>query len=178
MEKKPERIQDVINRVFRPPVERASLSLCHEPPPCVLSNDDKVLLCSVVKLWLNGADLACTFADMLVAADQKPEAIAKAMWSIDRMLEKLPPGEEARKLADMRGILARQRTLPEAEMNKAVQTLNQLIDAISPFTPVVEKLTKYCAKLGLAELAVEKAFDAIEDFQFARDVRSQLALRE
>ena len=37
MEKKPERIQDVINRVFRPPVERASLSLCHEPPPCVLS---------------------------------------------------------------------------------------------------------------------------------------------
>ena len=178
MEKKPERIQDVINRVFRPPVERASLNLRHEAPPCVLSNDDKALLCSVVKLWLNGADLACTFADMLVAADQKPEAIAKAMWSIDRMLEKLPPGEEARKLADMRGILARQRTLPEAEMNKAVQTLNQLIDAISPFTPIIEKVTKYCGKLQLAELQVEKAFDAIEDFQFARDVRSQLALRE
>ena len=62
----------------------------------------------------------------------------------------------------------------EAVSPEAVRTLNGLLDAIKPFDPLIETMTKYCGKLQLAQLGIENVFDVADDFRFMRDIKDEL----
>ena len=172
--KKPESLKRILARVIER-AERRDLGA----GPCEMSDNDKALVIEAVKLYLTTADFACLLADRVTTNDRLVASFEKAIAEADLLLAALPWAERAA-LARLRDryVIERDRwKMPEAERKRSLEFLAKWLDtAVDPLTPLAQKVTRYCLKLGLAEEACHRALDALDDLTFARQIRTEAML--
>lgn len=181
MEKRTEEVfRNTFGAVRTRPADPPHKGLRHEAAPCDLREEQRILLIQIVKLWLLAADAALNLACLIVQPDAKREAAQKAINECDLLFDRLAGHTEVQReillLRDPLTAVRDRASLSPETRKKAIHLLNSLLDAIAPLSSTIEKVTKYGAKLQLAQFGIERAFDSIDDLNFARDLASDLAL--
>jgi hypothetical protein len=196
MEKRKQSLSDALNRLVtkgpaRPLAEviedrivtRPSPGLHHHPAGCSLTDADVALTQEVFKIYMNSGCIAGEIFRLLVLSSGRKDEERKALESIDRLRRTLASGdvdeELVHKVADLRFKVweasQTDRMAPETRAG-LLEIMNKMLDVTDLLSPFVGKIVKYCAKLQGAQLGIERVYDAAEDLQFAREIRTELDL--
>jgi hypothetical protein len=185
-----ESLDSVLNRLIRSsPTQRATLAvrpgpagLHHEVPPCDMSASDKAFIASSVRLWCTCAEIALMIADILTLQAVKQDALDKSILNLDllsedkRLREHLPVRRKIVRYREAVEDYAERSAMPPETRQKLVRDLCRLLDFMKTYDPLIDAVTRYCAKLNLAVLGIERINDACEAIRFAREVAAEVAV--
>jgi len=150
--KKVETVEETFARIFRTPAKRKELGPPKEPsspsaPPPALTRED------------------------LAVPPEEKQALAEAMEIVRTWLV-LANGA----LTIAMFIIKHRELMDAAQHAQFLALLNKTMDTMRPFEGVVQSVTRYCAKLQQLKIGIDSAYDAVEDYEFQREIKNELLL--
>ena len=79
---------------------------------------------------------------------------------------------------ELTGLLTKvgKKNCPPQVWREGVETVNKVLDTIEPLSKTVNGCITYAAKLALLEMSIIRVYDAVDDWNFARELRTELSL--
>ncbi len=167
-----------LNRVFGTPAAHPSPGLRHEPPLSDMTAEQNAIMATWLMIYMECANMAISLAYLLQARSARAEMSGRTIRNLDVVVDRIGiRGNDARlrSILTLRDDLSRETTpLPPEVLKAGVKAINNLLDGIAPLEPLVNSILKYTTKLQLAQEAIARVYDTLDDIKFARSFAMEL----